>query len=103
MTGGSYSIKLYADCGDGKYINCFSQERINSAQIYKLFKSINKELSAERKKLTDENKWTAFTMIIDAKGNIRADFDYTNFDENAISYEEEWEKNICKIIGDING
>ncbi len=91
-TTGSYSMKFYADCGDGKYIDCFSQEGINKAQLIKLFMSIDKELSAERKKLTDENKWTVFTMVIDAQGHMRTDFDYANIDENTISYEREWKK-----------
>lgn len=95
-TEGSYSMKFYTDCGDGKYIDCFNQEGINKAQLIKLFMSIDKEFSAERKKLTDENKWTVFTMVIDEQGYMRTYFDYTNIDGNTISYEREWKKKYLK-------
>jgi hypothetical protein len=57
---------------------------------------INKVLSAERKTLDDKNKWTVMTMIVDADGNMKTEFDYTDISENAIAYERNWKEKYIK-------
>ena len=57
-----------------------------------LFLAIDKVLSKERVSLDDKNRWTVFTMMVEADGKMRADFDYEDHSEDMISFEREWEK-----------
>lgn len=91
-TSGSYNMKYYTDCGDGQYIDCFSQPKVSMPCLIKLFSSIDKELSAERKMLEEKKKWTVFTMIVDSQGNMKTYFDYADIEKNTIEYEREWKK-----------
>lgn len=90
MTG-SYSMKFYTYFDDGSYKDCFSLPNVEQMQLISLFMDIDKILSKERKALGNE-KWTVFTMVVDDKGNMKTDFDYTDISENAIAYEREWKK-----------
>ncbi len=91
-TSGSYSMKFYCDCGDGQYVDCFGIPEIEKAQLTKLFIRIDKILSAERKELEGADRWTVFTMNVDAKGLMKTEFDYVDLSENMIAYEQEWKK-----------
>lgn len=91
-TSGSYSMKFYIDCGDGIYVDCFSQKDINRAKLIKLFMDIDKILVPIRNSLSDDSKWSVFTMLVDEKGNMKTEFDYTDISENLIAYEQEWKK-----------
>lgn len=94
-TGGSYSMKYYVDNGKDGYIDCFSLDNIKKAQIIKLFMSIDKIISPERKKLNEKDRWTVLSMIVNSDGKMKTEFDYTDISENAISYEQEWKaKNL---------
>ncbi|GMO02926.1 hypothetical protein LSA36186_11750 [Lachnoanaerobaculum sp. JCM 36186] len=94
-TEGSYTMKYYTYY-NGMYVDCFSQEEISRTQLIKLFMSIDKLLSPERKKLDEEHRWTVMTMIVGADGSMKSEFDYKDISEIAIQYEREWEsKYLC--------
>jgi len=90
--GDSYSMKFYTDCGEGVFMDCFSQKGANKAQLIKLFMKIDRILSSERKKLGADNRWSVLTMIVDEGGSMKTEFDYTDISENMIAYEQEWKK-----------
>ena len=91
-TDGSYSMKFYTDCGDGIFTDCFSFKEVGKAQLIKLFMDIDKVLGQERKELEQKSRWSVMTMIVDANGSMKTEFDYTDISENAIAYEQEWKK-----------
>lgn len=91
-TAGSYSMKYYVDLGNGQFMDCFNLPGANKGQIVKAFLSINRALSSNRKSLNGNNVWTVFTMIVDAHGNMKTEFDYTDMSENTIAYEKAWKK-----------
>ena len=90
-TEGSFSIKFYCK-KNGTYIDCFNMNTISRADLTQLFWKIHKILSKERASLDDKNRWTVFTMMVEADGKMRADFDYEDHSEDMISFEREWEK-----------
>lgn len=95
-TEGSYTMKYYTCNDSGVYIDCFSQKEVSRAQLIKVFMSIDKLLSPERKKLDVEHRWTVMTMIVSADGSMKSEFDYKDISESAIQYEREWEsKYLC--------
>lgn len=78
------------------YTDCFSQKEISKAQIIKLFMDVDKILASERKTLDDKSRWSVMTMIVEADGNMRTDFEYSDISENVISYEQSWKDKYLK-------
>ena len=95
-TTGSYTMKFYTSDVKNVFTDCFSQKGSNKGRLIKLFMGIDKILKAERKTLSDKDKWTVMTMIVDADGNMKTEFDYTDISENAIAYEQSWKEKYLK-------
>lgn len=91
-TNGSYSMKYFTKSEDSGWIDCFSQKDITRSDLIKLFIKINNSLSKERNDLSDKDRWTVLTMIVDSNGNMTSDFDYTDISDCEIEYERKWEK-----------
>lgn len=89
-SGNMTSTKFYVDCGKG-YIDCFHLD-YDKTTLIKIFFTIESILSAERKGLTGIHKWTVFTMFVNSKGKVEANYDYTDISETYIDYHAEWEK-----------
>lgn len=89
---GSYSMKYYTDADGGRYVDCFSEPEVDRARLLHTFMDIDKELSAEREKLDEEERWTVLTMIADSKGNMKTDFAYEDLSETPVTYEKQWKK-----------
>lgn len=62
------------------------------AQLIKVFMNIDKIIKVERDKLDDKSKWSVMTMIVDADGNMKTEFDYSDISEDSIGYEQNWRK-----------
>ena len=91
-TNGSYSMKYYTKSEDSGWIDCFSQKDITRSDLIKLFIKINNSLSKERNDLSDKDRWTVLSMIVDSNGNMTSEFDYTDISDCEIEYERKWEK-----------
>lgn len=96
-TTGSYSMKFYTYNSVGKYIDCFSQEGVSKAKLIQLFMAIDKRLSKDRKELDDKNKWSVMTMIVNADGSMKTEFDYADISENFIGYEQKWKEKYLSL------
>ena len=95
-TSGSYTMKYYTSDAKGEYTDCFSQKGVNKALLVKMFMSIDKLVSPERKKLDEKSKWSVMTMVVSDDGNMRTEFDYSDISENAIAYEQNWKEKYIK-------
>ncbi|MBQ8693517.1 MAG: DUF600 family protein [Synergistaceae bacterium] len=95
-TTGSYSIKYYVEIEDGTFVDCFSLPGISRSQLIEAFISINKIISADRKELSEKDKWSVLTMIINTDGTFKTEFEYTDITENAVSYLEALEEKYLK-------
>ena len=91
-TQGSYTMKYYVKDDNDLYTDCFSQNVIGNAQLIKVFMNIDKIIKVERDKLDDKSKWSVMTMIVDADGNMKTEFDYSDISEDFIGYEQNWKK-----------
>ena len=91
-TNGSYSMKYFTKSEDSGWIDCFSQKDITRSDLIKLFIKINNSLSKERNDLSDKDRWTVLTMIVDSNGNMTSEFDYTDISDCEIEYERDWGK-----------
>lgn len=92
----SYEIKYFVGFGEGKYADCFNIGNVSTMRLMKLFMEIDKILSSVRENLVGATKWNVLTMIIEADGSFKTDFDYTDRGENFVSYSEEWKKQYLK-------
>lgn len=95
-TEGSYSMKFYTSDKKGVYTDCFSQKNINKGQLIRLFMEMDKLLASERNSLEDKDRWSVMTMIVEAGGNMKTEFEYTDISGNAIAYEENWKEKYIK-------
>ncbi len=95
-TDGSYSMKFYTMDEKNIYTDCFKQKNADRMQLIRIFTNIDKVLSVGRKQLENANKWTVMTMIVDNNGDMKTEFDYTDINENAILYEQEWKEKYIK-------
>ena len=91
-TSGSFSMKYYADLGNGTYVDCYSATDKSKAQFIKTFMAIDKEIAPVRKTLDEKQKWSVMTIKIEANGEFKAFFDYTNIEGNILQFHDEWEK-----------
>jgi hypothetical protein len=82
----SYSFCFYIKIDD-KYIKCFDLNDVKEDDLFDSFEKIDEVLSAERE---NTSKWTNMTIVVDSKGNLKADMDYTDLSEIAYQYEKEW-------------
>lgn len=95
-TTGSYTMKFYTSDDKDVFTDCFSQKGINKGSLIKLFMNIDKTLKAERNTLNGKDKWNVMTMIVDADGNMKTEYDYADISENAIAYERSWKEKYLK-------
>ena len=95
-TNGSYSMKFYTSDKNGIYTDCFSQAWAKREQLIRLFMRIDKLLAPERKLLDDKMKWSVMTMVVEADGNMKTEFDYDDISENSLDYEKEWKEKYLK-------
>lgn len=95
-TKGSYSMKYYVHNGKDGYIDCFNLDNIKKPQLIQLFMAIDKIISAERKTLDEDHKWSVLSMFINSDGKMNIEFDYVDISENAIAYEQNWKDKHLK-------
>lgn len=95
-SAGSYSMKYYISDENGSYTDCFKQTGISRTQLIKTFMAIDKELSAERKTLDEKNRWNVLSLIVEADGRMKAEYDYVDISENSIEYEQMWKEKYLK-------
>lgn len=91
-TNGSFSMKFYSENGDKNYTDCFNMPGTSKARLIKLFMSIDKLLSNQRKELGPDKKWTIFTMQVDSDGHMKTEYEYGDHSEDMVAYESVWKK-----------
>ncbi len=91
-TEGSYSMKFYTQDEKGKYLDCFNMQGVTKGQLVKLFIDIDKVLSKERAALGDKPQWSSLTMIVEANGAMKTEFDYEDHSDDMISFEKQWKE-----------
>jgi hypothetical protein len=91
--GNSYSMKFLVKEDDSDCVSCFSLQEISDINLSKLFITIDKMISSDRK----ENKWTSLSMIVDNSGEMMSELEYENHEEDLVTYEEKWEQRASGI------
>ena len=87
----SYSMKYYIDNGTAKYQDCFTLFPMKA--VIKKFLEIDKCIAPERKKLSDKDRWTSLTMIVECDGRFSTRFDYSIIND-PIEHEQNWKKRM---------
>lgn len=85
----SYSFEFF-EYVDGKYIKCFEIPEIDEDELLSSFEILNETIEPERNKL--KKKWSNMTFIVDSKGKMKTDFDYTDLSENSYEYKKAWKQ-----------
>lgn len=84
----AYSYSFYVKM-DGNYVKCFDLA-VSEEKLFAAFARIEKYVSKERNKL--EKCWSNMTMIVDNRGNMKTDFDYTDLSNGNYQYKKAWKK-----------
>ena len=95
-TEGSYSMKYFVNINGGSFVDCYQLKEFSKAQIIKVFMNIDKMISPIRSQMEKGKRWNVLTLIVDASGKFRTEFDYADISENTISYHEEWKDKYLK-------
>ncbi len=74
--GESCDIRYEAMCADGTWRDCFSLSR-DKYQLFQTLTTLHEEIAYSRNQLSGADKWNAATVMIEADGNFRSDFDYS--------------------------
>lgn len=88
----SYLMKFYADCGDGKYTDCYLLPDVSDDDIYNTFSAINKLIKPVYSSLDKKDKWSVMTILFSCDGNFRTEYEYKDISETSIAYIMEWKK-----------
>ena len=75
----SYSYSLFVKVGN-EYTKCFDLPGLHEDALMNSFAEIEKAISKERAKSKME-LWSNMTMVVDASGRLKTDFDYTDLSE----------------------
>lgn len=86
----SYSYSFFVKSGN-KYTKCFDLKGIDEETLMTSFAQIEKAVTAERAKSKTE-LWSNMTMVIDANGKMKTDFDYTDLSNGSYQYKKNWKK-----------
>ena len=92
---GSSSIKYYVQ-QDGKYCDCFDLVSDQSA-ILEIIANVHYTIATTRDNLAIKNRWNAITVVIEADGTFRSDFDYDEKDWVSNETLNEWEGKYLNI------
>ena len=84
----SYSYAFYVKT-DKDYIKCYDLE-ISEDELFAAFSRMEQSISKERNTLAE--KWSNMTMIVDNQGNMRTDYDYTDFSQGNYQYKKIWKE-----------
>lgn len=84
----AYSYSFYVKM-DGNYVKSFDLA-VSEEKLFAAFARIEKYVSKERNKL--EKCWSNMTMIVDYRGNMKTDFDYTDLSNGNYQYKKAWKK-----------
>ena len=95
-TEGSYSMKYFVNINGGSFVDCYQLKEFSKAQIIKVFMNIDKMISPIRSQMEKGKRWNVLTLIVDASGKFRTEFDYADISENTISYHEAWKEKYLK-------
>lgn len=95
-TEDSYGMKYYVNLGDGEYQDCFRVGNITGLQLMRVFININKVITPVRMNLEKEARWKVMTMIVDSNGSFKTEFDYSDKNEDFVTYEKEWRRCYLK-------
>ncbi|MFT8341793.1 MAG: immunity protein YezG family protein [Clostridium beijerinckii] len=94
---GSYSFEYFVKFDEDEYIQCFKLKSISKTEILGVFATINKILEAERAKLSNDNKWTNCTFVLNKSGKFKMDYDYTELGENLYAYQAVWKYKYLNV------
>ncbi len=94
---GGYTMKYYVkETVNGVYIDCFKLPDISSNEITLAYLKLDEELYKTRKDVPVEDRWSVFTMTIDAAGKFKSDYSYEKIDDDYNSYIEKWTQKYLK-------
>ncbi len=82
-------IMYFVQLNSMEYVDCFHLDQDREELVSKLSR-LYKEVQYGMKEITAEKIYSVITVVIDADGNMHADFDYTDITENFDSYYKSW-------------
>lgn len=92
----SYSMKYFVTTDQDSNIDCFKLKVISKRDIIKAFATIDSYITPVRKELNQKDKWNVMTLIVDDRGNFKADYEYEDISEKSIEYFQKWKEQYLK-------
>lgn len=89
---GSFCMKFYADCGDGKYTDCYILPGVSDNDILNTFLAIDKLIKPVHSALDKKDKWSVMTILFSCDGDFKTEYEYSDISETSFEYIMEWKK-----------
>lgn len=99
----SSTVKIFIN-NDGNYVESFDYFKQNNSNDDMLDSKILNlavlmDVNFYRKSVSDKNKWTILTFMVDSNGNMKADYIYKQVNEDNFDiskFEQSWKKRYLK-------
>lgn len=90
----SYDMKYYVKTPSG-YKDCF--KFASADQHISAFDEIDKLLKSIRSKLSNKNRWSVVTVIIEKNGKFKVNYEYDDLSDSFVTlYMNKWKKEYLK-------
>ena len=96
LTEGGFSFDYYVNIEGDLFTQCFKLEEVDRGDILNTFRKIYCIILPLWKSLDKGKQWSTFTFILNRSGVFKAEFDYTNLQENAYAYYQKWRERYLK-------
>lgn len=96
LSEGGFSFDYYVAIEGSSFTQCFKLEGLKRTDIMNTFRKIYSIILPSWKSLDKDKQWSNFTFILSEGGNFKAEFDYTNLQENAYTYHQKWRERYLK-------
>ena len=89
---GSYLTEFYAKAAEGVYVKCFDLAGLQQDKVDEVLDEIGDQVMEVWQGLAAPDQWSNMTLSIQKDGTFQLDYDYTNLDEQAYEYHQDWKQ-----------
>ncbi len=88
----AYSMEYYAQKAGGVFVQCFEMPGVREDDLLNDFVAMDKIIEGYRHSLGAKDLWWRMTLVVDADGTFKVDYDYDQVEET----DDVWESKYLK-------
>lgn len=88
----AYSMEYYVRKSNGVFIQCFEMPGVKEDNLLSDFVTMDKMIEGYRRSLDKKDLWWRMTLVVNADGTFKVDYDYDQVEET----DDVWESKYLK-------